>query len=247
MGAKSKIAWTNDTWNPWQGCRKVSTGCLNCYMFREKKRYGQNPEHIHRSSDLTFYAPLKKLKGPIVFVCSWSDFFIEEADEWRPEAWDNIRQTPHLFYLILTKRPLRIRNNLPIDWAEGYPNVGLGVSVENNKFLFRVPYLQNLPAQLRFISCEPLLYSIVLSPFLQKIDWVITGGESGPANQCRLLDPVCFHHIKRQCEQKGIAYFHKQNGGNKKIDGSYGGDLIYGKRYHEFPKIILDHQAKYTK
>ena len=146
MGIQSNIPWTNDTWNPWQGCLKISTGCLNCYMFREKKRYGQKPTDIHRSSDQTFVAPLKKLKGPIVFVCSWSDFFIEAADAWRDEAWQIMRQTPHLFYLILTKRPSNINKRLPSDWHKGYPNVGLGVSVENQKSTWRIDALCENPA-----------------------------------------------------------------------------------------------------
>ena len=247
MAKNSNISWTNDTWNPWQGCRKVSTGCLNCYMFREKKRYGQNPTKIHRSSDQTFYAPLKKLQGPIIFVCSWSDFFIEAADAWRDEAWQIMRQTPHLFYLILTKRPNNINKRLPADWHKGYPNVGLGVSVENQKSTWRIDALCENPAVLHFASLEPLLEPVVISPGLFSIDWIITGGESGVGHGYRLVDQQVFLHIMRQCKQNNIAYFHKQNGGSKKINAAYGGDLIDGRQYHEYPKIIVDHINRHTK
>src|ERR1039458_4146588 len=101
MGSKTGIAWTDATWNCWQGCHKVSAGCKNCYMFSEKTHYGQNPNVVMRSNPVTFNAPLRWAKNPekypgikFIFVCSWSDFFIEEADPWREEAWD-IRSEEH--------------------------------------------------------------------------------------------------------------------------------------------------------
>lgn len=236
MAKNSPIEWTNDTWNPWQGCRKVSTGCKNCYMYREKKRYGQDGNNIHRSSDDTFYAPLKKLNGPLVFVCSWSDFFIEEADPWRDEAWDIIRQTPHLIYQILTKRPERIMQHLPADWGNGWPNVWLGVSVENDDYTHRMDVLRDIPAALRFVSCEPLLGPITLN--LSGFDWVITGGESGPG--CRPADANWFIHIRDQCDFVGVRYFHKQNGGTHKMDGHYGGRELNGEIYDEIPPLHLN-------
>src|SRR3990167_11527130 len=108
MSDKTHINWTEATWNPWHGCIKVSPGCKNCYMYREKNRYGQDPAVVVRSKPATFNAPLKWKEPARVFTCSWSDFFIKQADPWRDEAWDIIYQTPHLTYLILTKRPERI-------------------------------------------------------------------------------------------------------------------------------------------
>ena len=113
MAENSKIQWTDHTWNPWQGCRKVSPGCLNCYMYRDKKRYGQDPATVVRSKPPTFNKPLKWHDPAKVFVCSWSDFFIEDADEWRDDAWEIMRRTPHLTYQILTKRPRNIKDRLP--------------------------------------------------------------------------------------------------------------------------------------
>lgn len=108
MGHKSNIEWTSASWNPWQGCHKVSQGCKNCYMFRDKARYGQDPNTVVRSSDKTFYAPLKWAEPRTIFTCSWSDFFIEEADAWRDEAFAIMALTPQHTYQVLTKRPERM-------------------------------------------------------------------------------------------------------------------------------------------
>jgi protein gp37 len=159
MGEKTEIAWTEKTYNPWQGCTKMSPGCAHCYMFRDKRRYGQDPLVVVRSKDPTFYAPLRWREPALVFTCSWSDFFHAAADEWRDDAWDVIRRTPHLTYQILTKRQDRILQCLPPDWGPvGWPNVWLGVSVENQHFAdIRIPALLQVPARVRFLSCEPLL------------------------------------------------------------------------------------------
>lgn len=111
MAENTKIEWTDATWNPWHGCRKVSPGCKNCYMFRDKARYGQDPNIVVRSKDATFYAPLKWKEPRKIFTCSWSDFFIEEADEWRDEAFAIMALTPQHTYQVLTKRPERM-----LDW-----------------------------------------------------------------------------------------------------------------------------------
>lgn len=171
MGKTTGIEWTHRTWNPWQGCTKVSDGCKNCYMYTEKHRYRQNPFVVVRSKT-TFYAPLKwkpdkevgQWRTPeLVFTCSWSDWFHEAADPWRDEAWDIIRRTPHLTYQILTKRPELIAARLPKDWGnDGWPNVWLGTSVENEKNQGRVPLLLEIPARLHFLSLEPLLGPVSL-------------------------------------------------------------------------------------
>lgn len=109
MGKESKIEWCTSSWNPWQGCHKVSQGCKNCYMFRDKTRYGQDPNVVTASGDKTFYAPLKWKEPKRVFTCSWSDFFIEEADEWRDEAFAIMALTPQHTYQVLTKRADRMR------------------------------------------------------------------------------------------------------------------------------------------
>ena len=108
MAKTTGIEWATATWNPWHGCTKVSPGCAHCYMYRDKTRYGQNPAAVTRSKT-TFFDPLKwKEPQARIFTCSWSDFFIEEADAWRPEAWNIIQNTPQHSYLILTKSIARL-------------------------------------------------------------------------------------------------------------------------------------------
>lgn len=107
MGKNSAIEWTEDTWNPWHGCHKVSQGCKNCYMFRDKARYGQDPNVVVRSKT-KFHDPLKWPEPRKIFTCSWSDFFIEEADAWRDEAFAIMALTPQHTYQVLTKRPERM-------------------------------------------------------------------------------------------------------------------------------------------
>lgn len=142
MGARTNIAWTERTWNPWRGCIKISPGCKNCYMFRDQKRFGFEPSQIVKCNPTTWSHPkrwnsIAEAAGrkDLVFTCSWSDFFLEEADEWRDAAWDVIRKTPNLIYQILTKRPERIAECLPADWP--LENVWLGVSIEHNGYIPR--------------------------------------------------------------------------------------------------------------
>lgn len=233
MGKFSEIQWTNATWNPWQGCKKVSTGCKNCYMYRAKKRFGQDPSIISRSKT-TFQSPLKWNSPKLIFTCSWSDWFLEEADQWRSEGWDIIRKTPYHTYQILTKRPERIKDNLPPDWKEGWENVWLGVSIESEEYICRIKLIKEIPVFIRFISFEPLLSSITIDN-LEKIDWVITGGESGP--KARKTDINWFREIRDNCIKYNIPYFHKQNGGTKKIEGAWGGRTLDGVIWEQFPNI----------
>ena len=242
MGSKTGIAWTDATWNCWQGCHKVSAGCKNCYMFTDKKRYGQTPDVVIRSAAATFNAPLKWAKnrekyGHInrVFVDSWSDFFIEEADAWRAEAWAIIRQTPNLTYQLCTKRPERIAACLPADWGTGYPNVWLMVTAENQPMAdLRIPILLRIPAVVHGVSVEPMVGPVRLDRIGEEpegylnalaavvhcdgrgtksitgLDWVICGGESGP--NARPMLPEWAESLRDQCEVTGTAFFFKQWG-----------------------------------
>ena len=223
MADKTGVSWTNKTWNPWQGCQKVSDGCANCYMFREKKRYGQDPGKIIRSSQQTFNRPLKWNEPEKVFTCSWSDFFIKEADPWRQEAWDIIRKTPHITYQILTKRPERVQNCLPDYWTE-LKNVWLGVTVEKQRHLERIIPIAQVRPNVLFISVEPMLeaisifygvhgilYGDVINSAHRVIDWVICGGESGPGY--RKMELWWAENLKNQCELSKIPFFMKQVSG----------------------------------
>ncbi len=199
----TKIGWTDHTVNFWTGCTKVSEGCKFCYMYRDKERYGKDPKELVKTNIKTVNKVLRTAKaGDKIFTCSWSDFFIEGADEWRAEAWDIIRKHPQFIWQILTKRPERIKECLPPDWgANGWANVWLGTTCENQKtFDDRYPYIAELYSDQiensckNFISFEPLLEPINLQPYFHRykdadgcsnldcllaLDWMIVGGESG--------------------------------------------------------------------
>ena len=228
MAETTAIAWTNSTWNPWRGCHKVSPGCASCYMFRDQERYGRDPNVVVRASAATFTGPLKWAGPKFVFTCSWSDFFVDEADPWRGEAWNIIRRTPHLTYQVLTKRPERIREHLPADWGGGWSNVWLGVSIENQHWTSRLNWLMQIPAKVRFVSAEPLLAPLNLRPWLNLgyLNWTICGGESGgrPGHPPRHMDLDWVRSLRDQCLVAGVPFFYKQGVGprpgmNRLLDG----------------------------
>lgn len=181
------------------------------------KRYGIEPSIIHQSKT-TFRDPLKWSRkkslppGSRVFTCSWSDFFIDAADPWRAKAWNIIRQTPEYTYLLLTKRPERILQCLPIDWCTGWTNVALGITAETAKELReRLFMLCAVPSTNRFISFEPLLGAIGLPGLTAEyISWIIAGGESGP--HARPVHQDWIRVLRDQCKTLHIPFFFKQWG-----------------------------------
>ena len=245
MGIMTGIAWTDRTWNPHQGCHKKSPGCKHCYMFRDKKRYGQDANTVVRSSPHTFNQPIsKKWATPArVFVCSWSDFFIEEADAWRAEEWAIIRSASHLTFQICTKRPERIADHLPPDWGSGWPHVWIGVTAEDQERANeRLPILLDTPAAVRFVSVEPMLGPVdLVEPIrLQMrrwprfVDQVIIGAESGQPR--RLLDLEHARALAHQVHACGAAVFLKQiHVGSRLVTDPSDPDWpSWGKR--EFPR-----------
>lgn len=231
----SKIQWTGATWNPWHGCKKVSAGCKFCYMFRDKERYGKKPTDILKSKTM-FNVPLKWTEPQLIFTCSWSDWFIEDADQWREEAWSVIKNTPQHIYQILTKRPERILENLPSDWGDGYPNVWLGVSVESNNEKHRIETLSKVPAKIRFISAEPLIGELTLDELSDVLKdnfhWMILGGESGNKTGKYLFRESKIEWYKSLitiCKITSVKVFVKQLGthlaGELKLKDRHGGDI----------------------
>lgn len=262
MGDNTKIEWADATINFWHGCDKVSAGCKFCYMYRDKSRYGQDGKNLQRSKNETFFRALKWKEPRKIFTCSWSDFFIKGADEWRAEAWKVIKDTPQHTWLILTKRPERIAQCLPPDWGKGYPNVWLGVSVENQKTAdFRIMKLFENFAKIRFLSVEPILGPIDLSKYLAvqipgdkkiyyPIHWVILGGESGNETgefKYRPAKLEWFRDILKQCKDKEVSIFVKQLGNSLakqlELKDRTGANLAEEKFPHylkiqEFPAIV---------
>ncbi len=233
MGENTTISWTDHSHNFWYGCRKVSAGCKNCYAERDMNRYPQfNFDTVTRAKG--FDKPLRWKEPAKVFVNSWSDFFIEEADPWRDDAWDIIRRTPHLTYQILTKRPALIADRLPADWGGAYNHVWLGMTAETQQaYNDRIIPFIKLQCTTRFISFEPLLEEI--SPnlnFTRMINWFIIGGESGPNSRPMKLEWA--EKLVDMLPERKL--FFKQVGGNRRIEGVFGGDKLNGKTYKNFPR-----------
>lgn len=233
MGQKTIISWTNRTWNPWRGCTKISPGCKNCYMFTAQTRYGNDPSVVIRTK--TWRDPYRwqrdaeeKDRQELVFTCSWSDWFHEDADEWREEAWKVVRECPNLVFQILTKRPERIQNHLPDDWGSGFPNVWLGVSIESNRYVRRAEILKLVPASVRFISAEPLLGALPELD-LENIDWLIVGGESGPS--FRQMDPAWARDLRDRSLDAGVPFFYKQSSALRTETDT----LLDGEEWRELP------------
>lgn len=253
MAENSNIEWTDHTFNPWIGCQKVSPGCDHCYaetwdargLQQRETRWGPHAART-RTSPANWRKPLAWDKAAAaagkrtrVFCASLADVFDNHASilpEWRAALWQLIAATPHLDWLLLTKRPQNIAKILPGGWGAGWPNVWLGTTVENQTEADRrIPHLLAVPARVRFLSCEPLLgpvdlteiawdrpdlrASVVLDPLngiggykgpCPRIHWVICGGESGPG--ARPMHPDWARSLRDQCQAAGVAFHFKQWG-----------------------------------
>ncbi len=215
-----------NAWNPWHGCHKTSPGCQNCYMYRRDESVGKDPSVVCRTA--SFDLPAKRKRdgsyklagGREVFTCGTSDFFIEEADEWRDDAWRLIRERPDISFLIITKRIHRLRVGLPRDWGEGYANVRIGCTVENQEMADkRLPIFMQMPAAHRIVICEPILEHIDVSPYLAsgKFEYVVAGGESGM--EARTCDYRWILSLHAQCWEHRVSFWFKQTGRNFLKDG----------------------------
>lgn len=214
-----------DTWNPWHGCKKYSEGCLNCYVFRIDGRIDRKADSV--SKNKSFYFPAEMTKngyrvpsGSTLYTCLSSDFFIEEADAFRKDAWKVIKSRPDVEFVIITKRILRFYNGLPDDWGQGYPNVTVLCTCENQRRADeRLPFFISLPIQNKGIVCEPLLERISLLPYLEsgEIKSVTVGGESGES--ARVCDYDWVLSIRDDCISSRVNFRFKQTGANFRKDG----------------------------
>jgi len=216
----------HDIWNPWHGCKKISEGCKNCYMYYLDRYRNQDGSNIYKVSN-NFDYPLHKDRkgnykiksGEQLRVCMTSDFFLEEADEWRKDAWEIIRQRPDVIFFILTKRPERVKENLPDWWGDGLENVFFNVTCENQKRADeRLPLFNSLPIKHKIIICEPLLEEMDITKHLNpSIEEVIVGGESG--ENARLCDFAWVMKLRQNCIEKNIPFTFKQTGARFIKDG----------------------------
>lgn len=213
-------------WNLWHGCHKISLGCANCYVYRIDEKYGRDSGVVTKNQD--FNLPVRRTRtgeykipsGEMVYTCFTSDYFLEDADCWREETWRIIKEREDLEFLIITKRIHRFLQCVPKDWANGYPNVHIYCTVENqDRADFRLPLFLEAPIRHKGIVCEPLLEKINLSPYLFPcIEEVIAGGESG--RNARLCDYQWVLDIRRQCIKYNVPFHFKQTGALFRKDGA---------------------------
>lgn len=273
MAQTTGISWTDATWNVAVWCDKVSEGCEFCYMMRDVERYKKNYTEVTKTKTV-FTAPLKwkaqkaalqkkwnagtisvkeieKLMAlnsiSKVFTSSLTDVFHPQIDSFRSEVYDIIKQCPEFQFQVLTKRIERVKETLPPDWGNGYPNVWLMTTCENqDRWDERIPILQSIPAQIRGVSIEPILTGINILPLLKRaengkplIDWIILGGESGNDTgkwRYRKSRLEWYEDIVLQATEAGIPVFVKQLGTHlaKKLSlkDRHGADI------DEFPKSL---------
>lgn len=213
-----------EMWNPWHGCHKISPGCSNCYVYRRDAEFGKDTNVVTRTAK--FDLPVQRnRKGEYkfmpedkeIFTCGTSDFFIEEADEWREEAWCFIKERSDLQFMIITKRIHRFEVALPEDWGDGYDNVIIGCTCENqNRADFRLPIFLDMPIKHRLIIHEPMLEAINIGKYIErgKIEKVICGGESGEG--ARVCDFGWILDTMNQCVMHDVPFHFKQTGANFK-------------------------------
>jgi len=216
------------SWEPWTGCYAESDGCRYCYYYGPySKRYGQNTVvktgEFYKPAE-TVFMPRKNItrykleSDKPVATCFTTDFFIPEADGWRAEAWRMIRQRPDLNFLMLTKRIGRFPVSLPDDWGDGYENVRIGCTVENQETAdLRLPLYISYPIRERWIVCSPLLEKINLSPYLHGVVNVRVCGESG--RDARVCDYDWVKDIREQCAKAGISFVFDGTGSHFRKDG----------------------------
>ena len=213
------------SWNPWHGCHKISEGCRHCYVYRQDSCYDKDSSVVTRTA--AFDLPVKRRRngdyrvpsGERVYACFTSDFFLEEADEWRAEAWAMIRERSDLSFLIPTKRIDRFGVALPADWGDGYDHVAIACTIENQDRLnYRLPLFKALPIRHRLLFCSPLLGPLDFAGYLDDdIEEVSVGGESG--TEARICDYDWVLDIRRQCVAKGVPFNFHQTGARLRKDG----------------------------
>lgn len=222
-------------WNPWHGCHKCSEGCIRCYMYEQDKNFGVKSDVV-RLSKTGFRLPIQKIRnkndgrkiekyemqykipsGSMIMTCMTSDFFIEEADVWRIDAWKYIHERYDCLFQIITKRPERISQSLPSDWLTGWNNVIINVTIENeNRAWERVPILLELPIKHMCLTIAPMLEQMDIRPFLSSglIEHVNVGGESynGYEGLSRKLKMTWVIDIMEQCKEYDVDFTFHQTG-----------------------------------
>lgn len=232
-------------WNPWHGCTKISAGCKFCYVYRQDEMYGAEIASNVVRKTANFNLPVKRLRNKnykipphkMVFTCFTSDFLIEEADTWREECWQMIRERSDCYFYFFTKRIDRMEQCLPADWGEGYRNVLVGCTVENQAMAdYRLPIFARLPIRHKSIMVAPMLGPVDLSPYLNSsIEEVAVSGESGVG--ARLCDYDWILDVRRQCVEADVPFRFHQTGAYFRKEGR-----VY--RIHRKYQLSQAHKAQ---
>lgn len=213
-------------WSPWHGCRKISEGCDNCYMYYLDKIRDRDGSVIYKTKN--FYLPVERNRkgeyivppGSTLSTCMSSDFFLEEADEWRDEAWQMMRERSDVRFFIITKRVHRIKDTLPSDWGDGYDNVDINITCENQKRADeRIPILLDLPLKHKSIAASPFIGELHLDKYLAtgKIESVSCGGENYEG--ARPCDYEWVKILREECEKNGVNFCFFETGTHFIKDG----------------------------
>lgn len=210
-------------WSPWRGCKKCSEGCKYCYIHKGDARRGIDTSIIEKTKD--FEKPIGKKKNGeykmasgLVYLCFSSDFLIEEADEWRPECFAMMKERSDCSFLFLTKRIERFRDCMPDDWGDGYDNVTVCCTVENQENADKkLSVFSDLPIKHKCITAQPLLEPLDLTKYLDGIELVVVGGESD--KDARPLDYAWVLDIRDQCIKRGVDFEFRQCGTHTIKDG----------------------------
>ena len=209
----------HDIWNPWHGCIKISEGCQHCYMYYLDRMRDQDGSRIYKTSQFDY--PIQKDRlgryriqsGELIRVCMTSDFFLEQADQWRPEAWDLMHQRPDVMFFLLTKRPERVADCLPHDWGNGWDNIWLNVTCENQRRADeRMPLLLDLPFKHKGVMCAPFVGPVSLAPYLDggQVEQVICGGENyDGARPCHF---EWVQALQKECVSRDIRFCFLETG-----------------------------------
>ena len=207
-------------WNPWHGCTKVSPGCKYCYVYRQDEMYGSEISSSQCRKTGNFNLPVKRKRdkswkiesGKVVFTCFTSDFLLKDADEWRKECWKMIKERSDLWFYFFTKRIDRFMDCIPDNWGDGYENVLVGCTVENQQMAdYRLPIFKTLPIKHKSIIMSPLIGPVVLSSYLdESIEEVSVGGESGL--EARPCDYDWVLSLREQCIKAGVPFRFHQTG-----------------------------------
>ena len=239
-------------WNLWHGCTRASTGCLHCYMYRRDESVGRDPSVVQKTD--SFDLPVRILRsgknkgrykvpcGSYIYTCFSSDFFHPDADEWRKDAWEMMRERSDCSFFMITKRPERIADHLPGGWGEGWKHVIIAVTCENQEMADkRLPVYLTLPLYHHSVMIEPMLTPVDLKPFIEKyrtcdgnpvIRHVSAGGESGA--DARPCDYAWVEELHAQCTENGISFYYHQTGAR----------LIKNGKIYNIPRPFQHSQAR---